>query len=306
MFRAAGTRAAAMVAVVLLVVLAGTPAGAQIHSEFPALARPFTSESFPTQADDLRERLADRGFSVEAAALGLSRGGLCGGADVEPSRGVAGGRLALQYRHGRYAVSGEAIDDGPRGAEPREYPLRIAASGTWPEARVFAALVAGFDRGGHAGTDLAFEGAPSILRLPAWRRFPLDFRPRLVPGARLRMPARGGGASLEPSAALVLDHLPGLASALVLAPSVQGEWRAGAAPLSALLVQVAWSAGPWPLGGGLGIVRSDARPPSSLLAGLFVHAGYALPLDRCSPARLVVGVGTDLDVVLRSAWPTSR
>ena len=184
--------------------------------------------------------------------------------------------------------------------------MRVAASGVWPEARVFAALVAGCDADGYAGTDLAIEGAPLVLSLPASGRFPADFRPRFIPGARLRMPARGGSASLTPTAALVLDHLPALASSLVLASSVQSEWRAGAAPLSVLLVQVAYSAGPWPLGGDAGVVRRGSRPPASLLAGLFIHAGYARPLDRRSPARFVLGVGTDLDVVLRSAWPTSR
>jgi len=293
-------------AVVLLALACITPARAQIHSEFPALTRPFTSESFPMQAGDLRARLADRGFSVEAAALRLSRGGRCGGANAAVSRGVAGGRFALQYRHGRYALGGEATGDGPRGEEPGEYPARIAASGVWPEARVFAALVAGFDAEGHAGTDLALEGAPLVLRLPASGRFPLDGRPRLIPAARLRVPARGGSASLAPAAALVLDHLPGLASGLVLASSVQSEWRARAAPRSVLLVQAAYSAGPWPLGGDAGVVRRGSRPSSSLLAGLFIHAGYARSLDRSTPARLVLGLGTDLDVVLRSAWPTSR
>jgi hypothetical protein len=305
MFRAAGV-CSAVTAAVLLAVPAITPACAQIHSEFPALTRPFTSESFLTQADDLRARRADRGFSVEAAALRLSRGGCCGGAEAEVSRCVAGGRLALQYRYGRYALGGEATGDGPRGSEPREYPVRIAASGVWPEARVFAALVAGFDTGGHAGADLALEGAPLVLPLPTLRSFPADYRRRFVTWARLRMPAHQGGASVAPAAALALDHLPGLASSLVLAPSVQSEWRAGAAPLSVLLVQVAYSAGPWPLGGEAGVVRRGSRPPSSLLAGLFVHAGCARPLDRRSPARVVLGVGTDLDVVLRSAWPTSR
>ena len=303
---AAGTFGAAVTAVALLAVPLVAPARAQIHSEFPALTRPFTSESFSTQSDDLRARLADRGFSVEAGALGLSRGGRNGGGSAEVSRGVVGGRLALQYRRGRYALSGEATGDGPRGSEPREYPARLAASGVWPEARVFAALVAGIDADGYAGTDLALEGAPLVLSLPALSRFPVDCRPRFIPWARLRMPARGGGASLAPAAALVLDHLPGLASSLVLAPSFQSEWRAGAAPVSVLLVQAAYSAGPWPLGGDAGVVRRGSRPPSSLLAGLFVLAGYARPLDRRSPARFVLGVGTDLDVVLRSAWPTSR
>jgi hypothetical protein len=303
---AAGVFAAVVVAVVMLTVPVVTPARAQIHSEFPALTRPFTSESFSTQSDDLRARLADRGFSVEAAALRLSGGGRCGGADATVSRGDVGGRLALQYRHGRYALSGEATGDGPRGSEPREVPVRLAASGVWPEARVFAALVAGCDTDGYAGTDLALEGAPLVLNLPASGFFPADFRPRLIPGARLWMSARGGSASLTPTAALVLDHLPALASGLVLASSVQSEWRAGAAPLSVLLVQVAYSAGPWPLGGDAGVVRRGSRPPSSRQAGLFVHAGYGRSLDRRSPARFVLGVGTDLDVVLRSAWPTSR
>jgi len=306
MSHAAGVFAAAVVAVVMLTVPVVTPARAQIHSEFPALTRPFTSESFSTQIDDLRARWADRGFSVEAAVLRLSRGGHCGGANAAVSRGEVGGRLALQYRYGRYALSGETIGDGRRGSEPQEYPVRVAASGVWPEARVFAALVAGCDADGYAGTDLAIEGAPLVLSLPASGRFPADFRPRLIPGARLRMPARGGSASLTPTAALVLDHLPALASSLVLASSVQSEWRAGAAPLSVLLVQVAYSAGPWPLGGDAGVVRRGSRTPASRLAGLFIHAGYARPLDRRSPARLVLGVGTGLDVVPRSAWPTSR
>ena len=293
-------------AVALLAVPVVTPARAQVRSEFPALTRPFTNESFSRQPDDLRARLAERGFSVEGVALGLSRGGCCGGANAAVSRCVAGGRLALQYRDGRYALSGEAIEDGLRGSELREYRVRIAGSGVWPEARVFAALVAGFDADGYAGTDLALEGAPLVLGLPAWSRVPVDYRPRLINWARLRVPARGGGASLAPAAALVLDHLPGLASSLVLAPSVQSEWRAGAVPVSFLLAQVAYSAGPWPLGGGAGVVRRGSRPPSSLLAGLFVHAGYARSLDQRSPARFVLGVGTDLDVVLRSAWPTSR
>ncbi len=285
--------------------LAGLPAQAQVHSEFPALTRPFTCESFSTQPDDLRARLADRGFTVEAAALRLSRGGRCGGANAEVSRGDAGGRLALQYRHGRHAVTAEFSEDGPRGSEPREYPVRVAGSGVWPEARVFAALVAGFDADGHAGTDLALEAAPLVSGLPAPSRFPVDCRPRLVTRARLRLPARGGGASLAPAAAVVLDHLPGLASSLVLAPSVQSEWRAGAAPVSVLLAQAAWSAGPWPLGGDAGVVRRGSRRPAHRLVGLFLHAGYAWPLDERSPARFVLGVGTDLDVVLRSAWPTS-
>ena len=293
-------------AVALLTVPVVTPARAQIHSEFPALTRPFSSESFSRQTGDLRARLADRGFSVEAAALRLSRGGRCGGANAAMARGDAGGRFALQYRHGRYALSGEATGDGPRDSEPREYPARVTMSSVWPEARVFAALVAGFDADGHAGTDLALEGAPLALRLPAPGGFPVDFRPRLVPAARLRLPARGGNASLTPTAAVVLDHLPALASSLVLAPSVQSEWRAGAAPVSVLLVQVAYSAGPWPLGSAAGVVRRGSPPPASLLAGLFLHAGYARPLDRRSPARFVVGLGTDLDVVLRSAWPTSE
>ncbi len=306
MSHAAGTFGTAVLAVVLLTVPAADPARAQIHSEFPALTRPFTSETFSTQTDELRARLADRGFSVEAAALGLARGGRDGSANPEVSHGVAGGRLALQYRHGRYALSGEATADGARECEPREYPARIAASAVWPEARLFAALVAGLDAHGHAGTDLALEGAPLVMSLPVWSRFPVDCRPRFIPWARLRLPARGGDASLAPAAALVLDHLPGLASSLVLAPSVQSEWRAGAAPLSVLLVQVAYAAGPWPLGGDAGVVRRGSRPPTSLLAGLFVHAGYARSLDRRSPARLVLGVGTGLDAVLRSAWPTSR
>jgi hypothetical protein len=70
-------------------------------------------------------------------------------------------------------------------------------------------------------------------------------------------------------------------------------------------VQVAYSAGPWPLGGDAGVVRRGSRPPSSRQAGFFIHAGYARSLDQRSPARFVLGVGTDLDVVLRSAWPTS-
>jgi hypothetical protein len=230
MSHAAGAFAAAVVAVVMLTVPVVTPARAQIHSEFPALTRPFTSETYSRQPDDLRARLADRGFSVEAAVLRLSRGGRRGGADAAVSRGDAGGSLALQYRHGRYALSGEAIGDGRRGSEPSEYPVRVAASGVWPEARVFAALVAGCDADGYAGTDLALEGAPLVLRPPASGFFPADFRPRLIPGARLRMPARGGGASLAPAAVLVLDHLPALASSLVLASSVQSEccscrWR---------------------------------------------------------------------------------
>jgi len=282
-----------------------SPACAQIHSEFPALTRPFTSETYSKQPDDLRARLADRGFSVEAAALRLSRGGRCGGANAEVSRGDVGGRLALQYRHGRYALSGEATGDGAWDSESREYPVRVAASGVWPEARVFAALVAGCDADGYAGTDLALEGAPLVLSLPASGFFPADFRPCLIPWARLRMPARDGSASLAPAAALVLDHLPTLASSLVFASSVQSEWRAGAVPLSVLLVQVAYSAGPWPLGGDAGVVRRGSRPPSSRQAGLFIHAGYALSLDQRSPARFVLGVGTDLDVVLRSVWPTS-
>jgi hypothetical protein len=298
--------AAVVAAVVPLTVPVVTPARAQIHSEFPALTRPFTSETYSTQPDDLHARLADRGFSVEAATLRLSRGWRCGGANAAVLRGDAGGRLALQYRHGRYALSGEATADGPRGSEPQEYPVRVAASGVWPEARVFAALVAGCDADGYAGTDLALEGAPLVLGVPASGRIPADFRPRLIPGARLRMPARGGSASLTPTAALVLDHLPALASSLVLASSVQSEWRAGAAPLSVLLVQAAYSAGPWPFGGDTGVVRRGSRPPSSRQAGLFIHAGYARSLDRRSPARFVLGVGTDLDVVLRSAWPTSR
>jgi len=293
-------------ALVVAASLASLPAQAQVHSEFPALTRPFTCESFSTQPGDLRARLADRGFSVEAAVLRLSRGGRCGGASAEVSRGDLGGRLALQYRHGRYALSGEATEDGPRGSEPHEYPVRIAASGVWPEARVFAALVAGFDADGHAGTDLAAEAAPLVLSLPVLSRFPVDCRPRLVTRARLRLPARGGNASLAPAAALVLDHLPGLASSLVLAPSVQSEWRAGAAPVSVLLAQVACSAGPWLLGGEAGVVRRGSPRPARRLASLFLHAGYAWPLDERSPARFVLGVGTDLDVVLRSAWPTSR
>jgi hypothetical protein len=292
--------------VVMLTVPLATPARAQIHSEFPALTRPFTSESFSTQPEDLRARRADRGFSAEAAGLRLSRGGRCGGANAAVSRGDGGGRLALQYRHGRYALSGEAIGDGRRDIESREYPVRFVASGVWPMARVFAALVAGCNADGYAGTDLALEGAPLVLGLPASIRFPADLRPRLSPGARLRMPARGGNASLTPTAALILDHLPALASSLVLASSLQSEWRADAPPLSVLLVQVAYSAGPWPLGGDAGVVRRDARPPSSRQAALFVHAGYARPLDQRSPARFVLGVGTDLDVVLRSAWPTSK
>jgi hypothetical protein len=302
----AGTFRAVVLAAALLAVPNVTPARAQIHSEFPALTRPFSTEAFSRQTGDLRARLADRGFSVEAAALRLSRGGRCGGANAGVTRGDAGGRFALQYRHGRYALSGEATEDGPRDSEPREYPVRLAASGVWPEARVFVALAAGFDADGHAGTDLALEGAPLVLRLPAPKGFAVDFRPRLVPGARLRWPARGGSASLAPTAALVLDHLPALASSLVLAPSVQSEWRAGMPPVSVLLVQVAYSAGPWPLRSAAGVVRRGSPPPSSLLAGLFVHAGYARPLDRRTPARLVLGVGTDLDVVLGSAWPTSR
>jgi hypothetical protein len=305
MFRAAGRCATALLAAALPAMLA-LPARAQVHSGFPALTGPFTTESFPTRADELRERLADRGLTLEVAALRSFQGGRRGGAGVDARNGAAGGRFALQYRHGRYAVGGEATGDGPRGAEPREYPVRIAASGVWPEARVFAALAAGFDADGHAGTDLALEGAPVVLSLPASCRFPLDFRPRLVPGVRLRLPARGGGASVTPVAAFVLDHLPGLASSLALASTVQSEWRAGAAPVSALLVQAVYSAGPWPLRGDSGVVRRGSRPPSSLLAGLFVHAGYARPLDRGSPARLVLGVGSDLDVVLGSAWPTSR
>jgi len=305
MRRAAGAFTAAVRAATLLIALAARPACAQIHSEFPALTRPFTSESFATQADELRARLADRGFSVEATALRLSRGGRLGGAGAEPSRGEAGGRLALQYRHGRYSLGGEATGDGAAGGEPGEYPVRVAAGGVWPEARVFAALVAGFDADGPAGTDLALEGAPVVLGLPASRRFPLDLRPRLVPGARLRMPARGG-ASVTPAVALVLDHLPGLASGLVLAPSVRSEWRAGAPPSSVLLAQAAYSFGSWPLGRDGGVVRRGARPASSLLAGFFVHAGYARPLDRRSPARLVLGAGVDLGLVLGSAWPISR
>jgi hypothetical protein len=306
MSRAAGVSGVVIAVVALLGVPVVTPARAQIHSEFPALTRPFTSESFSTQSDDLRERRADRGFSVEASALRLSRGGRRGGADAGVSRGDAGGRLALQLRHGRYALSGEATEDGPRGREPGEHPVRIAGSGVWHEARVFAALVAGFDADGCAGTDLALEGAPLVLRLPAARRFPVDCGFRLIPAARLRVPARGGGASVTPAAALALDHLPGLASSLVLAPSVQSEWSAGAAPVSVLLVQVAWSAGPWPLGGDGGDVRPGARSPTNLLTGLFVHAGYARPLDRRSCARFVLGVGTGLDVVPGGAWPTSR
>jgi hypothetical protein len=307
MSRAAAVFAAAVLAGAMLTVpFATRPARAQIHSEFPALTRPFTSESFFTQSDDRCARLADRGFSVEATALRLSQGGRCGGANAAVLRGDMGGRFALQYRHGRYALSGEATGDGRRGSESREYPVRFAASGVWPEARVFAALVAGCDGDGYAGTDLALEGAPLVLGLPASGRFPADFRPRLIPGARLRMPARGGSASLTPAAALVLDHLPALASSLVLASSVQSEWRDGAAPQSVLLVQVAYSAGPWLLGSDAGVVRRGSRPPSSRQAGLFIHAGYARSLDQRSPAHFVLGVGTDLDVVLRSAWPTSR
>jgi hypothetical protein len=237
--RAAGSFGAALVAAVLLAAAAVPSARAQVHSEFPALTRPFTSESFSLQADDLRERLADRGFSVEAAAFRLSRGDGPGGGDPDLARGDAGGRLALQYRHGRYALSGEATGDGPRGSEPREYPLRVAASAVWPEAHLFAALATGFDADGYAGTDLALESAPLTLRLPALNRFPADYRRRLVTWARLRLPARGGDASLEPAAALVLDHLPVLASKVVLAPSVRSGWRVGAAPVSVLLVQVA-------------------------------------------------------------------
>jgi hypothetical protein len=306
MSRAAGAFGAAVLAVALLAAPVVTPARAQIHSEFPALTRPFTSESFSTQPDELRARLADRGFSVEAAALRLSRGGRCGGANAGVSRGDTGGRLALQYRQGRYAVTAEATEGGRRGSEPREYPVRVAGSGVWPEARIFAALAAGFDAEGYAGTDLALESAPLTLPLPPLSRFPADCRPRLITWARLRMPARGGGASLAPTAALVLDHLPVLASSLVLAPSVQGEWRAGAAPVSVLVLQVAYSAGPWPLGGGGGVVRRGSRRPTSLLAGLFLHAGYAWPLDERSPARFVLGVGSGLDVVMGGAWPTSR
>jgi len=305
MFHAPGVCGTAVMAVALLTVPFVTPVRAQIHSEFPALTRPFTSESFSKQTDDLRARLADRGFSVEAVALRFSRGGRCGSANATVSRGDAGGRLALQYRHGRYALSGEATGHAPRDSEPREIPVRVAASGVWPEARLFAALVTGFDADGYAGTDLALEGAPLVLSLPAPSRFPLDCRPRFIPRARLRMPARGGSASLTPAAALVLDHLPALASSLVLALSVQSEWRAGAPPLSVLLVQLAYSAGPWPLGGDAGVVRRGSRTPPGLLAGLFIHAGYARSLDQRSPARFVLGVGTDLDVVLRSAWPTS-
>jgi hypothetical protein len=180
---------AAVMAVVLLAAPFVTPARAQIHSEFPALTRPFTSETNTTQAGDLRARLADRGFSVEAAALGLSRGGRDGGSDPEASHGNAGGRFALQYRHGRHALSGEATADGPRDVEPREYPARVAASGVWPEARLFAALVAGFDADGYAGTDLALEGAPLVMSLPASRRFPADFRPRLSACACRRVAA---------------------------------------------------------------------------------------------------------------------
>jgi hypothetical protein len=309
MFRSAGVSALAAVVAALpvapAIALLVRPASAQVRSEFPALTRPFTTESFSVQPDDLRARLADRGLSAEAAVWRLSRADGPGGADPGLARGVAGGRLALQYRRGRYAVSGEAIGDGPRGREPREYPARLVTSAVWPEARLCAALVAGLDADGYAGTDLALEGAPLVLRLPRSGLFPVDFRPRLSPWARLRLPARGGGASLAPAAALVLDHLPGLASSLVLAPSVRSEWRAGAAPLSALLVQVVWSAGPWPLGDEAGAVRRGSRPPANQLAGLFLHVGYARPLDGRSPARFLLGLGTDLDIVLRSGWPTS-
>jgi hypothetical protein len=306
MVRTARTMGVASVVAALLAVSADGRVRAQVHSEFPALARPFTSESFSTQPADLRDRLADRGFSVEAAALRLSQGARRGGAGPGLSNGDPGGRLAIQYRHGRYAATAEAIEDGPRAVEPREYPVRVVASSAWPEAGVFTALAGGFDGAGFAGADLALECAPLTLRMPVLGCFPADSRPRLVTWVRSRLLARSGGARLEPAAALVLDHLPVLASELVLAPSFQSEWRAGEAPASVLLLQVAYSAGPWPLGGGGGVIRRGSPPPSTLLGGLFVHAGYARPLDERSRARFVVGVGTDLDVVLRSAWPTSE
>ena len=306
MFRVARTRNVAFAVTALLALSAAGRAGAQVHSEFPALARPFTTESFSTQTDDLGARLADRGFSLEAAALRLSRSARRGGTDPDLPSGDPGGRLALQYRHGRYAATAEAIEDGRRAIEPGEYPARIAASGVWPEARVFAALAGGFDDQGFAGADLALECAPLTLRMPALRRFPADYRRRLVSWLRLRLPARGGGACLEPVATLVLDHLPVLASKLVLAPSLKSGWRAGAAPVSVVLLQAVYSAGPWPLGGGGGAIRRGSRPPSMLLGGCFLHAGYARPLDQRSSARFVAGVGTDLDWVGRSAWRTSR
>jgi hypothetical protein len=300
-----GALRASAAVVLLAVCLSDLPARAQVHSEFPALSRPLTTESFPTTLVELRDRLVDRGFSIEGSWLRLSGGRYPGGPGVRFTRGDPGGRLVAQYRQGRYALSGEAGDDGPRDLEPREYPMRLAASGLFPESQLSGALVAGFDHGDFAGVDLALESAPTDLRAPVERRFPADYGRRLVTWSRLRVP-RHGRPSLTPATALVLGHLPMLASKLTLAPSVQSELRRGAPPVTALLLQICYAPGPWPLGGGGGAIRRGSRRPTDLLGNLIFHAGYARPLDHRSSARLVLGVGAGLDAVLGSGWPTSR
>jgi hypothetical protein len=257
------------------------------RAEFPALTRELAIESYARDPGSLEVLRGTHGLAGSVALLYLARADQPGGASPRATRGHLGGHGTLKALVSRWTLAADALLDR-RGVEVAEHETRLWVAAAVPEARASLRGLVGFANDEHAGADLELELAPLPVPLPVPD---LDLRPELVVWLRGRA-FDSGRTSLNPAAGLVMQHLPGLGSALALAVSAQTDLAQGEAPRSFGMLQVRWSPEMAPaLPEGDLPVRPGVRRPSPPDPAWFAFGAYAFPIDRRHLARLALGLG---------------
>ena len=281
------TRHLAQIVACVLACAATRDARAQIHSEFPALARPFTPESDLCDPARLAERLLDRGYDFEAVGIRFSHAIVPGEGSPRLSSGFLGGRAEASALLGRYSLGADATEDGHSQVDGREYPVRLHADAVVPEAFLSARAVLGFDDDGYAGMDLALESQPLVIPVPGSDAFPADLTLRSWGWVRVRKLEALEDPVLNPALAIALMGLPVVGGQAPIALSFQSDLASDLLPSSFGMLQLGWFQNP----PRAKVRRRGDPPPSRLKRNLFFYGSYAFPMDDRTIARLALAGG---------------
>lgn len=282
-------RAVSGVVVAALAVIQSPTMG---RAEIPAVSRPLMTEDFPRTPGDLAGILARSYFEAYAEGgefVGASRLG-ARNPFHDLDRGPGGRAELLATRH-RWTALAEAINDGPKGVDVREYPQRLGLGLHLPEARMSLIGAAGFGHGERQGFDLEAEGAPLRWTLT---HASTDIVLRVWPWIRTRWP-RTGQAIVSPAVGFAIQHAVIVGSQAEIALSARSDLSSQRLPVTTALFQLGWSTLPRPIFGGAGDPLMPPgpgeKPPSPVQWNGFAHLGYEFPLDSRDIARLAAQAG---------------
>jgi hypothetical protein len=257
-------------------------------ADMPALTREFDTESYARDPGSLEALRATRGVVGSAAVLYLARADELGVADPDPGRATIGGRVMLAALVSRWTFGGDAVLDGKRQVEAREYNARFFVAAAVPEARLSARAVAGFEDQNYSGADLEVELAPVPIPLPIPD---LDLRPELIGWVRARKPP-SDDATLTPAVGLAIQHLPILASTLAFAVTATADLVEGERRALFGMAQARWTSAMAPALPDEDLpARPGVRTPAPPDRAFFAYGAYAFPFDSTGLARLAVGLG---------------